>query len=50
MPREWFPRSKDGNICYDQLLSNQNQIYCQVGLHIQGICLGMLVYYSKHSK
>ncbi len=26
---------------------NQNQVYCQVSLHLQGICFGVLVQHSK---
>ncbi len=29
------------------IVSLQNQVYCQVGLHIQGICFGVLMQYSK---
>ncbi len=29
---------------------NQNLFYCQVGFHIQGIGLGVLVHNNKHSK
>ncbi len=28
----------------------QNQVYCQVGFHIQGICLGMLLHNSKQTR
>lgn len=26
---------------------NHNQVYCQVGFHLQGICFGIAMNYSK---
>lgn len=37
------PLETPGN-CWSQPRNSHNQVYCQVGFHIEGICLGVLVH------